>query len=361
MRTGPGPKADGGVHFQQAGRPTAACAPAQAGRPTAACAPAGRKARRAHRPRPEGRRLACAPASRKADGGVREGRRRRVHRVPGRKADGGVRTGPGPKADGGGCPSPHVSRPTTARARRARPAHSRRSRMSTPRGPSAPRREAWTQTGRFATVHVPASRQLRVRRKSVDKNRPGAQGSRPTPTPPRHPGARALALGRHSAHHGTATCRPRPADPSTANVHTSRSSLAPPRSVDANRPVRDHSRPDVPTAPRPAEKRGQKSARRPPSGGPPRHAPPAQDPRRPRTPAGPGPPPAQDPRRPRTPPAQDPRRPRTPFGSGPPQAQDPRSLRTPARRGTCPRPAAAQHPPGHDPAQPLCGATDHSG
>ena len=263
---------------------------------------------------------------------------------PGPKADGGgcaagarpegrrqrVCTGPGP--NGGGCPSPHVSRPTTARARRPRPAHSRRSRMSTPRGPSAPRREAWTQTGRFATIHVPASRQLRVRRKSVDKNRPGAQGSRPTPTPARHPGARALALGRQSAHHGT-YCRPRPADPSTANVHTSRSSLAPPRSVDANRPVRDHSRPDVPTAPRPAEKRGQKSARRPTSGGPPRHAPPAQDPRRPRT----------------------------PFGSGPPQAQDPRRLRTPARRGTCPRPAAAQDPPGHDPAQPLCGATDHPG
>ena len=267
---------------------------------------------------------------------------------PGPKADGGgcaagarpegrrqrVCTGPGPKADGGGCPRPHVSRPTTTRARRARPAHSRRSRMSTPRGPSAPRREAWTQTGRFATIHVPTSRQLRVRRKSVDKIGPAPRAAgRPrhvpaTPVPePSHSDASRLTTAR-TGDPGQPTHRPRTSTP--RGPHSPRREAW----TQAGRFATIHV-PTSQTAPRPAEKRRQKSARRPTSGGPPRHAPPAQDPRRPRTPAGPGPP------RPRT------RR----------QAQDPREARNlpQARR----RPGSTGPPlPG---AQPLCGATDHPG
>jgi hypothetical protein len=123
------------------------------------------------------------------------------------------------------------------------PGQSRRWRMSTPRGPSSPRREAWTQTGPVGTIPVPASRQLRDRRKGGDENRPDAPHGG---GPPRHAAARP---GQRTHRPRTSTPRDPPPPRREAWTQTGPVGTIP---VPASRQLRDRrkggdeNRPDAP-------------------------------------------------------------------------------------------------------------------
>ncbi len=221
MRTGPGPKADGGgcaAGARPEGRRQRVCtgpgpkaagarAPTSAGRPRHVPAGPGQHTRGAREcPHLAAPLRPAAKRGRKPAGSRPFTSRRPDSSASGKKA--WTKIGPAPRAAGRprhlpATPVPEpshsdASRLTTARtADPGQPTH--RPRMSTPRGPHSPRREAWTQTGRFGTIHVPTSQQLRVRRKAWTKIGPAPHVRGPTtartagPGPP--PAQDALRLG----------------------------------------------------------------------------------------------------------------------------------------------------------------------